>query len=110
MQLTRTLSLAPGECYHCGSIDGPFVDTLKEDVRGRIYVCAGCVQLMANLLGLTDEERVAARTTKLELAAAKAELAQEQQTHLELRKAVLLTLKTGAVTRHGSIVLRQRNS
>lgn len=44
--LVESASMAPGKCFTCGSITGPFIDTMVHLPlpEGRIYVCkANCL-------------------------------------------------------------------
>jgi protein-arginine kinase activator protein McsA len=108
MEVVDSAQYTPGECYHCGRTEGPFVDTLKEEARGRVYVCETCVPTFSSVIGLTAQHaRRYDQIMRVNVGLEK-DLASEQSAHDELRKAVVLTLKQGAVTRHGVIQLRKR--
>lgn len=47
----------PSACLMCTTSKGPFVDTLRENAIGRVYVCRSCVTLAARVLGLIKGER-----------------------------------------------------
>jgi hypothetical protein len=108
MERTEIAQYTPGECLHCGRADGPFIDTLREEARGRVYVCFTCIETLASASGLT-----AAAAQKYDAlmrinVGLEKDLAAEESAHEELRKSVVLVLKQGAVTRHGVIQLRRR--
>lgn len=53
-QLVEVASLQPGQCFTCGGIAGPLVDTMVDlPIDGRVYICvATCLVPMAALAGL----------------------------------------------------------
>lgn len=75
-QLVEVATLSPGQCFTCGTVQGPFVDTMVDlPIDGRVYLCRGtCVTPMAELFGLGPVapllERVADRDAQLEDALA----------------------------------------
>lgn len=51
-QLVGAPPLQPGCCYLCRGTTGPFVDTgVNVKFQGQLYVCANCVNEMADLVG-----------------------------------------------------------
>lgn len=107
MQLVDSPVLTPGECM-CGRTDGPMVDTLRQNERGRIYVCSVCVGGMAELTGVTDDARRSRDAAVRAQADAESKLALREAAFDELQQAVVLTLRQGAVSRAGTIQLRRR--
>jgi len=107
MQLVDSPVLTPGECI-CGRTEGPMVDTLRENHQGRVYVCSVCIGTMCELTGALDGARRARDSAIREAAALRDELAKEKAGFDELQKAVVLTLRQGAVSRSGAIQLRRR--
>ncbi len=108
MNVAKTAQLSPGECYTCGRTEGPFVDTLREEIRGRVYVCWMCVRTMGELVGVRREVDAAKDEGVREVERLTRLLERETEDHEALRKAVTLTLKQGAVAKSGQIQLRRR--
>lgn len=55
----------PAVCHVCGNQSGAHVDTLVEDLNGRIYLCERCVRTAALKLGWTQPSHVVALRDQL---------------------------------------------
>jgi hypothetical protein len=55
-------TLQPGTCLSCGTITGPYIDTLCDvPVHGRVYICVrNCLAVWNDLLGYADPVSVEA--------------------------------------------------
>ena len=65
MQLRERCETAPGVC-RCGSQQAPIVDTMYDDLLGRVYLCDTCARRVAVAIGFTSPENVQAIIEKAE--------------------------------------------
>lgn len=108
MQLVQTADLLPHTCCVCLEGKGPFLDTLVDQLHGRLYICRGCGLRAARHLGALIPLRAALAEERGHIRHLQARIEELETEAEESARAVALTLAHGAVTKSGTIVPRKR--